>query len=394
MNKSFFQRFREIRIEDILHVFLFILAIIPALVYRLFFPPFWLICEYGNEARDNGYYFYRYAVREHPEQSVVYAIRPDSADYARVHDLGKTVPYGSFRHWVLYLAAQANISSQKGGKPNAAICYLLEVYWRLVNNRVFLQHGITKDDLPYVYYKNARFSLFSVSTEQEYRFISDNFGYPPGAVQKLGMCRFDDLQDTSDGRLIVVMPTWRQWLAKDKKPFAESEYYAAWTSLLQSKDLQDILEKNDLHLCFYPHREMQRFKDTFSIETERIHLGAWPEDDVHELLKKGALLITDYSSVAMDFAYMDKPVIYYQFDVDAFRQSHLKEGYFSYVDDGFGPVLPMEVEVLDALRKNVEKHFELSEEYQRRIEAFFDLRDCNNCARTYDAVRDLVRKNK
>ena len=394
MNKSFFQRFREIGIKDILHLFLFLFAVIPAWIYKRMVPPFWLICEYGNEARDNGYYLYRYIVREHPEQLAVYAIRPDSADYDRVHSLGKTVAFGSFRHWILYLAAQVNISSQKGGKPNAAICYLLEVYGHLINNRVFLQHGITKDDLPYVYYKNARFSLFSVSTEQEYRFISDNFGYPPGAVQKLGLCRFDDLQDESDGKLIVVMPTWRQWLTKEKKPFQESEYYAAWTGFLNSEELKGILEENDLQLYFYPHREMQRFKDTFSVEDGRIRLGTWPEDDVHDLLKKGALLITDYSSVAMDFAFMDKPVIYYQFDVERFRQGHLQEGYFSYVNDGFGPVLPTEKEVLDAMRECIDKRFRTDEKYLQRIGTFFDLRDSRNCARTYDAIRKLADMSK
>ena len=55
------------------------------------------------------------------------------------------------------------------------------------------------------------------------------------------------------------------------------------------------------------------------------------------MLKESSMLITDYSSVFFDVAYMHKPIIYYQFDRDAFRQGHYQEGYFSY-DDGFGPV--------------------------------------------------------
>ncbi len=52
----------------------------------------------------------------------------NSVDYENVKKTGKTVKYGSFAHWILYLTAKVNISSQKGGKPNYAVCYLLEVY--------------------------------------------------------------------------------------------------------------------------------------------------------------------------------------------------------------------------------------------------------------------------
>lgn len=41
----------------------------------------------------------------------------------------------------LYLTAKVNISSQKGGKPNYAVCYLLEVYGILRNSRVFYNMG-------------------------------------------------------------------------------------------------------------------------------------------------------------------------------------------------------------------------------------------------------------
>ncbi|MEX6101942.1 CDP-glycerol glycerophosphotransferase family protein [Mammaliicoccus sciuri] len=34
------------------------------------------------------------------------------------------------------------------------------------------------------------------------------------------------------------------------------------------------------------------------------------------LFKESKLMITDYSSVAFDFSFLEKPVIYYQFDRD------------------------------------------------------------------------------
>ena len=202
----------------------------------------------------------------HKDKIVWYAINKKSPDYTKVKPLGKVVKYGSFFHWILYLSASINISSQKGGKPNAAICYFLEVFGILKNKRVFLQHGIIKDDLPYIHYKNAKFSLFTTSTKKEFEYVKNNFGYPDGVVKQLGLCRFDDLKDTSDKETILIMPTWRQWIAnKDYKTkeaesfenFTETEYFKMWTSLLKSKELYQILEQNNKKIIFYPHRNMQ-----------------------------------------------------------------------------------------------------------------------------------------
>ena len=46
------------------------------------------------EARDNGYWFFKYLREKHPEQSCVYAIKKKSVDYQKVAKLGRTVEYG------------------------------------------------------------------------------------------------------------------------------------------------------------------------------------------------------------------------------------------------------------------------------------------------------------
>src|SRR5699024_8577370 len=46
------------------------------------------------------------------------------------------------------------------------------------------------------------------------------------------------------------------------------------------------------------------------------------EVDVQFLLKQSSMLITDYSSVAFDFAFLHKPVAYYQFDDHRFARPH------------------------------------------------------------------------
>ena len=68
------------------------------------------------------------------------------------------------------------------------------------------------------------------------------------------------------------------------------------------------------------------------------------EPSLQPLFAKTALLVTDYSSVAFEIAYIEKPVIYYQFDAEQFYGGgHLGfGGYFDFARDGFGPVCETE----------------------------------------------------
>lgn len=399
MEETFFQKLQRVKIGDIGHIFLFLLAVPVALVYRLFRKDMWLVCDNMNEARDNGYWLYRYVREKYPEQDIVYAISRKSKDFLRVKDLGKTVNYGSYLHWVLYLTANKNISSQKGGKPNAAVCYFLEVNGILKNTRVFLQHGVIKDDMPWLYYENTKMKMFVCSTFREWEFVSETYHYPDGYVRELGLCRFDGLHDFEiKPKQILLMPTWRSWIAtptsasyeiEDVSEFENTEYFKAWNEFLNSERLADILEKNDLKLIFYPHRDMQIFLDKFGIRSDRIITAKFPEYDVQELLKESAYLITDFSSIAMDFAYMKKRLLYYQFDYEDFRKGQYGEGYFRYQDDGFGKVCYTLETALDEIENAVGENFMNEEIYLKRHDEFFDLFDKNNCERNYQAIKGL-----
>ena len=116
--------------------------------------------------------------------------------------------------------------------------------------------------------------------------------------------------------------------------------------------------------------------------------------DLQELLRNGSLMITDYSSVSMDFAYMKKPVIYYQFDQEKFRKYQYKQGYFSYEENGFGPVLSREDDVVDAVISYCESGFVPEEQYLQRHQEFFPLYDADNCRRNYEAIRDILKMEK
>lgn len=397
MEQKILEKLKMVKFGDLIHIFKFLFALLPAMFFKKKHKDLWLICDYEMEARDNPYWLFRYICKHHPEQEVVYAINYHSPDYRRVAKLGKTVPYGSLKHWIYYLAASKNISSQKGGKPNAAVCYVLEVSGLLKNTRVFLQHGIIKDDLSYLYYKNTKMRMFVCSVPREYEFVRDTYGYPKGYVQMPGLCRYDNLFPVKGKeRILLVMPTWRKWIAhtvsdsvESVRSFNETEFARAWKHFLHDPRLQKILKQENMKLVFYLHRNMQKFAPHFQSLSDTATIAVWPEYDCQRLLKEAECLITDYSSVAMDFAYMRKPVLYYQFDYEQFRKGHMGEGYYDYEQDGFGPICSNENELIQALEKTASEDFCMEHQYTKRCDAFFYYHDRNYCKRNYEAIKKL-----
>lgn len=355
----------------------------------------WLISERGTEARDNAYHLYRYIRMNHPEINIYYVIDKKSSDLNKVKELGSIVYYRSLKHHILFAAAEVKISTHIMGYAPDVICYQRFDKLGLVKGKkVFLQHGITKDDMTALYYKNVNLDLFICGAKPEYTYVLEQFGYPDSIAKYLGFCRFDNLIDQSKmNKTILFMPTWRLYHGAEQTEagFITSEYYKKIQDLITNQELINFLEKNKYQLIFYPHYEIQRFLKLFTVTSKSIVLANKESYDVQDLLLKSQVLITDYSSVFFDFAYMGKPVIYYQFDEDEFRENHYKEGYFNYRGDGFGPVYNNTDDVVQYLIKVIADSNQ--DEYKERLDRFFVLHDKNNCERNYSAIKNLLEEN-
>lgn len=364
----------------------------------------WLIQEKKGEARDNGYHLFRYIRTHHPEINAYFVITHDSPDLHKVQKYGNIIEHDSKKHMLYYLAAKYSIGSQTcGAHPYIIIPAIFNLLAGLRNpgqKCIFLQHGIILNSLPdkKMYYKHMVHDLFVTSTKKERDFVEENYGYPPGYVQELGLCRFDNLHQTAgkNEKIILLMPTWRSWLrfkvkpSEEKSIFKKSEYYKTYVSLLKNSLLKDLLKSYGFKLVFYPHFEAQRHIDLFAgCADENIVIATKEEYDVQDLLMRSSVLVTDFSSVFFDFAYMDKPMVFYQFDEEQFRKGHYQEGYFSYRNDGFGKVVKEENDVIDELEAILKNNCIMDEMYEKRRTEFFDLIDDKNCERNFDAIKSL-----
>lgn len=356
----------------------------------------WLITERPTDARDNGYVLFKWLRQNHPEKHVVYAIRKCVADYGNVKNLGKIIEYGSYQHWYYYFAASVCCDTSWGiCCPNSMTYLIMRNVLPPHSKRVFLQHGITKDYMPQGRKHKLNADLFVCGAYPEWEYINANFGYMNNEVKYLGFARYDRLYDTSaeiGRKQILYMPTWRVNL-RNKRHFEQSEYFKKIKEVLTHHELYTILEQNNIELIYFVHPSIRKMKRYFApFANSRIRVLNNEDYDLQKLICSASLLITDFSSIYFDFAYQDKPVIYYHFDYNNYRKNHYSEGYFSYERDGFGPVVHDLQSLVQYIRSIVEDNFNIPKGFSHRADRFFPMRDNNNCQRIYEAICELEKK--
>lgn len=360
----------------------------------------WIVSERGIDARDNGYHFFRYVRKADPARNIRYIISRNSPDRKRVEAIGNVIDYRSFRHFMALVLSEVKVSTHiVGYSPDLYLFLRYEKKDRIKGIRVFLQHGIMKDKMPFYYRENTSPSLFVCSAEREYEFVRESFGHPEGVVRLLGLCRYDNLplkpEVKKSGRKILLMPTWRFMLdEKSGREFKKSFWFQSLQEILEDDGVKELLAENGDEIWFYPHHKMQKFIRFFRAGGGHVKILERNVADVQELLIAADVLITDFSSVFFDFAYMGKPLIYYQFDREEFRKIHLKEGYFSYEKDGFGPVVDTKEQLFEELSGLLRGSCTMKAPYKDRAENFFAFRDQENCRRNYEAVLSLLKGEK
>lgn len=379
-----------------IRVFLIMLAAEAVSLFvkrKSIYKDLWIVSERGVDARDNAYHFFKFLRNEHPEINSVYIISKDSPDRHKVAPLGELVEYGSFRHYLCFILAKVKVSTHIDGySPDILFFHKFGKLFPDKSKKIFLQHGIIKDDLAFCHADQTNIDMFTCSAVPEFEFIKDNFGYPDGVLVLSGMCRYDNLKKTDEPtKQILFMPTWRSKLRTcNQSTFEQSDYFKEYNSFLNCRELADMLEEYDYELVFYPHFEVHRFLDSFDSNNSRVRIADFKNNDVQELLINSDILVTDYSSVFFDFAYMRKPVVFFQYNEEEFRTGHYKEGYFNYKRDGFGEIAKTKEAVINSLRGIIDNGLNPDELYLGRMNSFFAFNDRENCRRNYEAICNLL----
>lgn len=401
--KKLIRQISKMEIRDWKALIILIIMYIPGKIYKIFNKDVWVITEYENYARDNGYWLFKYIRNNYPDIKVYYPISSQSPDYNKIKSLGNIIRFGGIKHYLLFWGCNKFIGTTKYyGFPYGRICEDL-VQWNLHGfKNIFLNHGVARGYSSIVDGRETNYDLiFALSPQEKEIMIKENY-QNQNIIKCMGFCRHDNLDDRIlKKNRILIMPTWRNWLdsrlsvkeeeiAKTTNNFLESDYYNKLLSLLNNNTLIKFLNKNNLEIIFYLHEYAQCYSKHFYTNSNNIIIATNQGYDIQELLKSSCLLITDYSSVTYDFAYMYKPLLYYQFDLEMFEENQYAQGEnFCYEKNGFGEIVFLEDDLVDKIIESYNNKFIMEQKFIDRVNAFFIYHDKKNCERIFNTIQSL-----
>lgn len=367
--------------------------------------PIWIISDRENKANDNGEHLFRYIINQKNKNiNPYFVINSKSDDYRRMKRIGKVLINNSLKYKILFLLSSKIISSQANEYVINAFAKDEEYLRDLYNfDFVFLQHGIIQSDLSRWLNKNSKnIKIFVTTAQKEYKsIINETYGYTENEVKLTGLPRHDTLLELNIKRekKILIIPTWRKKIkgsysertgeSKYLDTFKNTQYYKFYNDFINDDRLLQVLKETGYKckFCLHPSHYKQ-YIDFQGNEYVEINQGIV---DYQKEFKKSTLLMTDFSSVAFDFAYLRKPIIYSQFDKDSFFDgSHIgNQGYFDYETDGFGPVCYDYESTVQTIIDYIENDCKIEDQYLERINKFYAYNDKNNCKRVYEEIIKL-----
>lgn len=362
--------------------------------------PIWIISDRIDIADDNGKALFSYLMtKKDLPVEVYFTIRKDCADYEKMKTIGPVLEYGSEEHLRMHLIADCVVSSMAEDSVFTPFEGLKEYYGDrkyfadiLAKQKfVFLQHGVTKDDLSgWLTRYNKRISGFVTTAYRERDSILEYpYGYNEKEVWLTGFPRFDYMYNDPKNQ-VVICPTWRAYLQNmSVERFAQTDYFKFYKELIEDESLHNALQKAQSKLVLKIHPRMREYIELFQNMDDLIVQG--DEVSYRQIFAESNIMITDYSSTAMDFAYMGKPVVYYQFDKEEFFSgAHTyNKGYFDYEHDGFGPVTENVRDTVKAIVKILKNNCKTERVYNKRRNGFFIERDDKNCERVYNKILEM-----
>lgn len=364
----------------------------------------WMIggCS-GRAYTDNSASFHRYLRAHHPELEVYWVIDRRSPDVHSVRKLGPVLYMGSLGMYIQSLRAQVHVISHGiHDVPGCASVFARD------SIRVRLGHGLTATGrtrgsrLRPVRARDRIFDLVPVASEFEKR-NKLTWGFRPDKVIATGLPRFDDLLRLRDAgaaarvfetkQKILYMPTWRDWLPSDPKVW-EEEFESHVVTFLTDSALLATLAERGVTIRFAVHPGMaERSPRLFDRVSSQWIQPTRSFSGIQKEIAECAMLMTDYSSIAWDALFLNKPVAFYQFDLDAYEKA--RGAYIDLRTELFGPVARTAEAASLTTREIVHNGFAVPEwapvmrSWRERAFAFHD---AQNCDRVFQAIQGCIER--
>ena len=228
---------------------------------------------------------------------------------------------------------------------------------------------------------NFDFSFITVASMLEGQTMMKAFGITKEKVLNIGLCKNDIL--IADSRLpqkeILYLPTFRDWPEKQGLlSFPDKDL----------KALDSYLEEIERTLIIKPHINMNEQEGFHEFKNIKLIDSSV---DAQELVLNSEMLITDYSGIYLDYLLLDRPIVFYPYDLKTYSK---KRGFiykYSEVTPGFHVLNQKEfVHAIDSYIKNPNLHSEKRDLVKSK---FHDHFDAQSCKRVCNLIEEHFRFN-
>ena len=335
---------------------------------------------------DNGRAMYEY-LRAKQQEEVYWVVNKNAKIAKKIP--GKKLIKGSVKSYLYFMNAKVALFSHSISAdivPYLFVVPLINKFHKKVF-KVFLNHETVGFKVRQV----KSYDLNICDSEFEKKVKTEIWWeVPKKSAVITGYPRYDKLYNLQImEKQIFFMPTWRNWIKTENTKIEDTKYFQNIANFITNKKLNDYLEKNNIKLNIYIHQLMQDYLKNFGNIKLGKNIKILPKEvNITEELQKSKILITDYSSVAYDFYYLDKPIVFFQFD-----KSEYEEKVGSYVDldkDLFGKQAKTVENCVNEIIKISENNFHYDKFMKQKSDKlknkFLKYIDKKNCERVYDEI--------
>lgn len=345
---------------------------------------------------DSPKYIYEYIAQNHPEYECVWAIN----DGAKIPYGAKTVKRFGFQY-AYYLAVSKylvfNVRPPLWYRKREEQVFLETWHGTPLKRLVFDQEEVTSASPKYKqqFYRQRKDWDFLVSANpfstKTFRscFLYEGemleYGYPRNDIlywpnkDEIAQQLKEKLGIPKDKKTILYAPTWR-----DDQHYGSGQY--KFELALDLKLMKERLQ-DDYVVLLRTHHYISDHIDVSGLGDFVINLSSY--DDISEIYLISDICITDYSSVFFDYANLKRPILFYTYDFDKYK-NQLRGFYIDMNTEVPGPLLYTSEQVVQA----IEDIDEITEEYKERYDQFYDRFCCYDDGHASEHVAEAMLAKK
>ena len=222
-----------------------------------------------------------------------------------------------------------------------------------------------------------------VTSDNIKEYYSEAFQMPTNKIKSLGLPRMDYYFENRDVDKLKENLLAKHNVPTDKKiilyapTFRDEEKYNNVFNYLNLEEFNRVLG-DEYVLALRLHPKIKDFyKDDISAIGQYIDVSSYESEQ--ELILISDMLITDYSSIMIEYVALNKPVVFFTYDLDSYL-SNERGFYYDFKETVPGPIVFTSSELIDVIKNNKFDKSKISE----FLKTQFNVIDGNSSKRIVD----------